>query len=261
MRTPLVKPYGLRLGTPEELGLAPETVNRLGETLRTGVGVRYSGAAALVALRGVVVYYAAYGSTPAGRPLTLDARWPLGRLGAELTVRPLYWLLSEAGRLDPTRPAGRFSPLPPALAAKTLGQMPRGRFGPHGFWPAVLGQLDGRGFQAAVADRWERPLGLRLGCDRPSPAPLLPGRGPVAAALWDLGLYLHWLSGEEGFPRLASAARSDLRQPFRSGAGLRYYGHTVAFGTAGGTMAIWLGAGGGGAGAATFLSQALGLGN
>lgn len=250
MRSRAVSPGGLlRLGTPEDLGLADADLEPLRALLSAGVGFAYAGAAALLAREGVVIGYMAVGTDVNGRPLSLDSLWPLGRLGPELTVRPLYWLLVGSGRLDPDAPAGEYrSGLPVAQARRPLGQWNRGRFGPGSFWPEVLGRLDGRGWETALAERWETPLGLRLGWgSRPSRAPTLAGRGPVRAALLDLGLYLEWLrrEGQGRFGPWPEEALADLKSPFAKNGGVTYDRRTVAFRspTGSGDLAILLRAG------------------
>lgn len=234
MRARLTSPGGiLRLGTPEDLELTGRDLEPLWELLAAGVGPAYTGAAALLVKGGVAVIYTAVGTDLNDRPLTLDSVWPLGQFGAELTVRPLYWLLVGSGRLDPLVPAGEYrSGLPEALARRPLGHWDRGRFGPRGFWPEVLGRCDGRGWEKALNDRWETPLGLRLAFpSRPSPAPTLAGRGPLRAALLDVGIYLEWLrrGGQERFGSWPEEALSDLKSPFTTPGGLAYNGRSLAF--------------------------------
>jgi CubicO group peptidase (beta-lactamase class C family) len=114
---------GLPAARPEQVGLSPERLDRIGPILRAEIEKgKFPGAVALIARRGRVAYFESFGfrDKATGAPMTKDALFriysmtkPLASVGA--------MVLMEEGRLVLTDPVSKF--LPPL--AKLQVSVPR----------------------------------------------------------------------------------------------------------------------------------------
>ena len=97
---------------PEQVGLSPERLDRIGHALRAEIEKgKFPGAVALVARKGRVAYFEAFGSRDkaAGAPMTQDTIFRIYSMTKPL-VSVAAMILMEDGRLVLTDPVSRFLP-------------------------------------------------------------------------------------------------------------------------------------------------------
>ena len=97
---------------PEQVGLSPERLDRSGHALRAEIEKgKFPGAVALVARKGRVAYFEAFGSRDkaAGAPMTQDTIFRIYSMTKPL-VSVAAMILMEDGRLVLTDPVSRFLP-------------------------------------------------------------------------------------------------------------------------------------------------------
>ena len=118
---PSAKAPAIRMGTPQEAGMAADVSEQLDEVLSAWAADTDTPFIACVARKGVVVHHQAY-PVPGGEEITTDSKFWVASISKALSGT-LFMSFVDRGLIDLTDPVEKFIPAFPAGQAKTPATM------------------------------------------------------------------------------------------------------------------------------------------